>query len=326
MKHFKGMKHPIGFGSLIGLIIFLSLLLEGCVPLLPQGQSLGLSQSNNPYSGSRSSSRRRSSSNRYSGRDCGENEDCEDICRRIYRRSTVKNKCLDLPEDQVEQLEYVYDTLKTPRLEDLTEIDSEDFDVFVRTDIQTLNTLIGQFNTTEGKEVLAWIADNSDIAEVFMNVDGDYNLLERLLNALDDDTDQEALDKTINDGKSFMELAIDNGGVALDWVHNFIVNKCDNQDPSEEVCVFKEWYCETIKASDEQSWSSLVKYERFESIANEILSEYTTTYEAGGDPDDKTGRLDRVDWWTDEVNEVRELREERQLAELCSVFLVQRSN
>ena len=319
MEHFKWMRHPIGFISLISLIIFFSTLLVGC--LVPAtGPGLGLSGSDDYYDRRNEENRRRNSilnrsRDRYSGEDCEDDDDCEDICRKIYRRPTVRDECLELPVDQVEQLEEIYEALEHPRSSnDLEDIDSDDFETFVSIDLKPLDTLIGRLKSTEGKKVLTWIAESSDIAEIFMDVDNEYDLLEKLLNSLDETTDQKALEETIDGGKSFMELAIADKGAALDWVHNFIVHKCDSED-HEEVCVFQTWYCETISSSDERSWRDLVGYENFQGVANEILSEYTIS---GGRPS----------WWTDEVEEdgVDELRDAEKFSDLCSETLVENTN
>ena len=231
---------------------------------------------------------------------------------KIYRRTTVRDECLELPVDQVEQLEEIYEALERPHSDELDDIDAEDFETFVSIDLKPLNTLVGRFNSTEGKKVLAWIAQNSDIAKVFIDVDREYDLLEELLDSLDG-TLQEALDKTIDEGQNFMELAIADGGSALDWVHNFILEDCSKEadadgsvyEDQEEVCVLQKWYCEVLSHTDERTWSDLVRYDSFAGVANEILSEYTSG--------------STHDWWDEDVREdgVEELRDADDFAELC---------
>ena len=247
---------------------------------------------------------------RYSGPKCEGNSKCEEYCKDIYNRRSVREDCLELARDQVEKLWDIYEIFESPKEDELRSIDPDDFETFVEIDLRPLDTLIGKFNSSEAKRVLTWIGEESDIAEVFQDEDDDFELFKELLEGVNTNK-KSALSKNIEGGDSFMEIALSNEGPALDWIHSFFSEECDS-DSDEEVCILKEWYCEVDLNDD--SWDELLGYEDFEQIIDDILEEYkaTTTNQ-------------QPSWWDlDEELEARDL-EVDQLEDLCDLALSERS-
>ena len=260
---------------------------------------------------------------RYSGPKCEGDEDCEEICKDIYNRRSVREDCIELSAEQVDKLDEIYEAFENPSDDDLEEIDPEDFELFVEIDLRPLDTLIGKLSSSEAKRVLAWIADDEAIAEVFQEEDDDYDLLKELLDALGG-TLQDALGKTVADGDSFMEIIIDNNELALEWVHNYFAERCEGND--EEKCIFDVWYCEVM--DDDDAWDSLIGgYEEFEEIVDEILDDYTTTTATAPDADPAYHSTD-AKWWLQDDDEVEANDLEisgsgpNQLEQLCDLDLV----
>ena len=285
------------FVSSVGAMLMLTGL-TSCIVSNPQGL-LAPSRDNSQYDQSNREDRNRSSvlnraRGRYSGSACERDRECEDFCKDIYNRRSVREDCLALPLSQVEKLWEIYEIFRNPKEDDLEIIDPEDFEIFVEIDLQPLDTLIGKFGTSEAKRVLAWIAGEPDIVEIFQDEDDDFDLLKELLKSLNSNAGaqqyQQALSKTI-DRDSFIEIAISDNGPALDWIHGFFSKQCDGSDQREEICIFKEWYCDV--GLNEDSWDSLTRYEDFVEIVDEILDEYTVTDAAP------------PDWWTDETEAER---------------------
>ena len=287
--------------------------LTSCIVSNPQGL-LAPSRDDSQYDQSNREDRNRNSvlnraRERYSGSACERDRECEDLCKDIYNRRTVRKDCLALPVSQVEKLWEIYDIFRNPREDDLEIIDPEDFEIFVEIDLQPLDTLIRKFGTSEAKRVLAWIAEEPDIVEIFQDEDDDFDLLKELLKSLNSNAGaqqyQQALSKTI-DRESFIEIAISDNGLALDWIHGFFSRQCDGDNSKrEEICIFQDWYCETELNDD--SWDSLKGYDDFSEIIDEILDEYTVT------------DADIPNWWTEET-EARDLRtssSDNQLKWLC---------
>ena len=288
------MRYAIRFLALLSLGSFF---VTACITDWPQqGGGLSLPSRDNDYyerSNRRDSNRRSAlerSRSRYSGTSCERSRQCEDLCQDIYSRRSVKEDCLVLAEDQVEEIWEIYKILKNPKEDDLEDIDPEDFEIFVEIDLQPLDTLIGDFSNAETKKVLTWMIRDPDIIEIFQDEDDEYNLLEELLESLDGESGssqyQSALSKNIDGSDSFMDLAIDNDGPALDWIHSFFENQCSSSSSLEEICIFESWYCEVGLNKDR--WKSLVDYEDFEEIINEILD----SHRPASPPD----------WWTEEVD------------------------
>ena len=242
---------------------------------------------------------------RYGGPKCEWDEDCEDICKDIYNRRSVRDDCMELPVKQVEKLEEIYETFENPSDNDLASIDSVDFETFVEIDLRPLDTLIGKLSSSEAKRVLAWIADDPDIAEVFQEEDDEYDLLKKLLQNLNPDIKtalnqkiavREFISATPESEKlshaesSFMEIIIDNNETALDWVHNFFYEECAARN-DEEVCIFNDWYCQV--GLNDDYWDSLLDFEDVEQIVDDLLDDYdinssapTCWTEAVADEDD----------------------------------------
>ena len=320
-----------GRAALAAALISSSALLAGClVPNAGQQAGLSLSQDrdDNYYERrDRSNPNRRTtldrSRNRYSGEDCGEEDNCEALCRKIYSRSTVRRDCLDLAADQVENLWHIYKTFERPGESALEEIDAEDFRVFVNLDsAQRLEKLLRDLRASEGKRVLAWMMGSGDIAEVFKSADDDFKLLEDLLKSVEGGNDkyQEAMKKTISDGDSLMELALEEQGEVLEWLHDFIEDKVERAsawNDHEELGILGDWYCKILTSRDEDAWSGLVDYERFQDVANVILEEYTTV------PNTARNTGQDLSWRTDDLVDegVTDLSDERDLHDLCAYII-----
>ena len=310
--------------AFLAFLAFATVFLAGC--LVPQGgnqASLSQSREDNYYENRNRESRTREatirrSKDRYSGPDCEEDKDCIAVCRKIYR-SSARDKCEELAAEQVENLWHIYRTLERPSASALDEIDAEDFKVFVDLDRRPLDKALGssKLRPSEGKRVIAWMMSSEDVAKVFKGADDDFDVLKDLLNSLGDSGEhryQNAMKKTVSDGKGIMELAIEEQGEVLEWLHEFIEDQVESDsdwDNHEELGVLGDWYCRILSKHDEDVWNGLVDYRGFQSVADVILDGYTTK---GAD------RTTKFSWWTDDLKEegVVDLDDSRDLYKLCN--------
>ena len=206
---------------------------------------------------------------RYAGSPkCEESKACVNFCN-IYHRS-VREDCTNLHLAQVKKFRDIYKAFENFIEDSFNAINPVDFQVFVKLDIRPLEGLIRKFNAVQVQRVLAWIVDNESIAEVFLDEDDDFDLLKELLEKLHTDK-KTALSKPLYAGDSLMELAIYNGGPAMDWIHGFFGEECDSNF-GWELCILKNWYCQ-VKLNDD-SWDELVEYGDFEDIVSYILLDY----------------------------------------------------
>ena len=253
---------------------------------------------------------------RYTGPKCEGDSKCEDYCKDIYNRRSVREDCLELARAQVDKLWDIYEIFENPKDDDLVSIDPDDFKVFVEIDLRPLDVLIGKFSSSESKRVLAWIAEESDITEVFQDEDDEYRLLEELLREINTNKKQ-ALSKNLSGGDSFIEIAISENEVALEWVHNFFNEECESRS-DDEVCIFQDWYCQ-LDLKDDQ-WDELVGSDDFAQIIDDILEDFQVDGATTSDPD--------PEWWDlDEEIEARDLDitgEDNELEELCDKTIVKR--
>ena len=247
---------------------------------------------------------------RYSGPKCEGDDDCEEYCKDIYNRRSVREDCLELAQAQVEKLWEIYEIFESPKEDDLEGIDPEDFEIFVEIDNRPLDTLINKLSSSETKRVLAWVAQDEGIAEIFQDEDDEYDLLKELLGS--GDTEQQStLKKNIEGGDSFMQIAINDNEIALDWIHSFFSEDCEGNH--EEVCILKRWYCEVIE--DEDDWDRLIGYEDFEGIVNEVLENYTSNPTT-----DRTNSSGDLSWWEDdtEADKLATRGSRHELEDLCN--------
>ena len=273
------------------------------------------------------------SKKRYTGPKCEGDEDCEDICKDIYRHN-VRDECEELAIDQVEILEQIDEIFENPKERELSDIDAYDFETYVSIDLAPFDKRVGKLSSGEVKRVLTWIVENQKILEIFREVDDEYDLLKDMLKELGKGDVKQALEKSISGSDSLLEIGLEKEEEVIDWLQEYFAEECDN-NRNEEICILKEWYCEFNLNADD--WDSLVSIEKFEvDIANEILSSYCVAASASatdcesGDPDDDafvpggdnlpTGGNNG--WWQEDVENTSDLNEPEDLEDLCDEHLV----
>lgn len=256
---------------------------------------------------------------RYTGPKCEGDDDCEDICQKLYRNK-VRDECEELSIEQVEILKNIDEVFENPTERELEDIDSYDFETYVNIDLAPFDKRVSKFSSTESKRVLSWILENQDIGEIFRNADNDYDLLEEILKGLNSDI-KLALTKSITGSDSFIELAITEGDENFKWIHDYFGEECSDND-DQEVCVLQEWYCEFNLSGD--NWDNLLGNDEFEPVIKEILSEYECPACAGHAADKPGGTA--ISWWTEDVEGVNDVPEPENLDNLCPPRVLARRN
>ena len=174
---------------------------------------------------------------------CFENEDCQIICKNIYKDSVNKTKCINnLPVTQVNLLEGTYVTLEDPHRESLNQINPDNLQVLMGVAVEPVVTLINQMSQVEAGEILNWLAESKTATPVFKSMDRRFEIFKALLGKFNGDPDK-ALSSSINKGNNFIEIAVEKKNYkALDWVHEFFEEDCRIVSDHRK-CVFKEHYC-----------------------------------------------------------------------------------
>ena len=153
---------------------------------------------------------------------------CYKLCKEMYRRSDDNEECLELDIDNVEEIYDVYSDLKDGGFRKLENIDPEHFELFLNVSIASFDTIIRkEYKRSEGRDLLIWIAENEDIAEIMYDEDDDFRRLGDLLFLVQRFT-PETLDKPlsfdIENRQNLFEYAIATGNTpAMDYFLDYIL-------------------------------------------------------------------------------------------------------
>ena len=217
--------------------------------------------------------------------ECEGDRDCEEICDDIFDRRRDREDCEELNIATVERFDEVYKLLEDPDEDDLSDINPEDLDALISISIEPLDDLVGGYSSREAKEVAAWIAENSDVAEVFESEDDDFELFEAIFGEIGGGRSNafEGLEKSITGRDSFVDILVqDNNIEAFEWVQNYFEDECSSKSQDEELCVLSRW-CHLDFDNDTEE--ELLDTEEFEDLLNDLidqategdLEKYTTT-------------------------------------------------
>lgn len=219
---------------------------------------------------------------RLGGNECEDedrNHDCKDICKDIYNRGDDRDDCEKLTVRQVEALEELHELLEDPDDDDLAEVDKDDFDLYLNVSIDPFDRLVGKYSSREAKEVMLWVIEDEDVAEIFEDEDDEYKTLEALLKRIGDDRDKPFTAKL--DGKDrIMEVALDSSEFIVEWFMDFIQENTacngNNVDETDKQCF--EVYCQIADVMDEDyQYAWLDDFGSFEGYIDDVIEEGTNS-------------------------------------------------
>lgn len=273
-----------------GLLLTLSLIIVACFPPAQAPKNQDTLTVVRDYTDlkkkdvDREDTFKRSRTKHKASKECEGNDDCEDICDDIYKRRGDRNDCEELSITQVERLEELHENLEDPDYDDLKDIDSDDFDVYVNVSISSLDTLAGKWSSREVEDVLSWIADEADIAKVFSKEDDEYKIFKVLLERIgtgtaDKNKYQTALKKDLEDDTFLGMAVVAQNENALEMVHEFleevtvaspITGDCGSNVETTE-CL--RLYCDLAKAMDSDSAEELLDFDYFSKYLEDIIDD-----------------------------------------------------
>ena len=242
------------------------------------------------------------------GDPCEDSKKCSQTwCKNALELSgNTLNECKDLGEDTVEDLVKLFDNvIEDPTLSDLNDLDSEDLELVcgaVKTlGKRILEQKVDNYNATEAKDFLAWMAEKSEVMDIFRTIeeveeDGDeeaLKMIKDLLEKIGTGSGDAAIfsglqaDDLGEDGdKHFLAIAQDNNNSALiKYIHDKLIKNdeelCDDEnhpaaisgltgaasrDDEEKACVLGV-YCSIAQPSAEDDSS-----EEFREAVSQIVS------------------------------------------------------
>ena len=165
-------------------------------------------------------------------RDESSNHQCKKDCKLMYKRSADRKDCERLSEDTIEDILAVHENLEDL---DTGDIDLEDLETYLKVSINGLTQLIEDYGKTDARNMLEWITDDEDIAEIFEGYDEDFEFLQTLLDEATSGASQthDFFTYTISNDKSLFEMALGNE-VALDWFLDFLFATDSNCNTGRE--------------------------------------------------------------------------------------------
>ena len=191
-----------------------------------------------------------------------ESHECYVLCKSMYKRKPDQEECAELTPDNIEAMYEMWQDLETGRLNNLENIDAEHFDWFLKVSIAGFDSLIRGYKRSEAEEVLVWIAENDDIAEVMRDEDDDFETLEELLSLVERfelDSVEEPFIAEI-DRKTLFEYAIETGNdIAMDYFFDYFFQthkSCWKDTEISRECLIK--VCAIGASIDERDRDSLL--------------------------------------------------------------------
>ena len=201
-------------------------------------------------------------------------EPCKEQCDEMYKRKKDREDCEELTVNQITALFELYEILEEPDVDDLQEVEVEDFDVFLNVSMAVMEDLIDDWNSREAKDFLYWVVSNEEVAVVFEKEDYDYNALTDLLKKISRFRYSEIYTPFITkiEGGRLMEVAIDSRSEkVIEWFMEYIEDKnssCQDETVSRDCFSI---YCRIGKKIDTDSMENWLDYKEFESYIEDIV-------------------------------------------------------
>ena len=223
-------------------------------------------------------------------------DDCEEICRDIYKRRDDREDCQKLEVDLIDDLEEMYEILEDAKDSGngaLNEIDSNLFETYINISIASLDRVVKEYSISKAENFIYWLIKDETIGEIFRNEDDKHNTLEEVLKQLDkdnysNDTGEihKIFYKSIEGGNTLMELIAGSSNEVVEWFMDFINEKnaeC-KEDPKTRLC-FVGVYCQIGKELDEDGKNDWLSNKSFEDYLKRIIGKKVNSRDATKDTD-----------------------------------------
>lgn len=188
---------------------------------------------------------------------CSSEKTCHRMCSTIFD-STVLEDCMALSLAQVRRLDRIYGNLKDNNIDRLREARLSDLKVFLNVSPMPVERQFIKMGAESAKVLAWWIATDWDAARLFYEEDEGFLLLEALFKEIQF-TIVSALQTELKNGGSYYQIAFEYGNeYALDWIHSYFVNSCDNR----EACLLGQ-YCQLNRFHYEEFSNEILAYKPF---------------------------------------------------------------
>ena len=206
-----------------------------------------------------------------------ESHECYELCKSMYKRGPDQEECAELTPDNITAMYEMWRDLETGRLNNLEQINSEHFDWFLNVSIAGFDSLIRDYKRSEAEEVLIWIAENDNVAEVMRDEDNDFETLEELLSLVarfELNTVENPFIEEI-DRKTLFEYAIGTGNdLAMDYFLDYFFQthkSCRKDNEITVACL--TLVCKIGASIDERDREHLFDSSIFSNFARDIIKD-----------------------------------------------------
>ena len=232
----------------------------------------------------------------------GDTEKCEDkdkkhkcyeYCDDMFRSNRDEEDCEELTVAQVEAMWELYELLEDPDADELEDINSEVFDLYLNISIKSLDDLIGKYSRSDAKEFLIWLINNEEIAKIFRKEDDNHKSLEALLKKFSGsytssghDISQPFLKKLDRD--KLIEEAM-GSELILEWFQDYIneKNNACKSDTDTRGCFAV--YCKIGNGIDDTARDDWMDSDDFESYIEDIIDEKVNSRQGTGNNRNTSG-------------------------------------
>ena len=252
----------------------------------------------------------------------GDTEKCEDkdkkhkcyeYCDDMFRSNRDEEDCEELTVAQVEAMWELYELLEDPDADELEDINSEVFDLYLNISIKSLDDLIGKYSRSDAKEFLIWLINNEKIAKIFRKEDDNHKSLEALLKKFSGsytssghDISQPFLKKLDRD--KLIEEAM-GSELILEWFQDYINEKNNACKSDTETRGCFAVYCKIGEGMDDDERDDWLDSGDFESYIEDIIEEKVNSRQGVGDKRNASGWIheDASGSDSDEIGDVGDL-------------------
>ena len=207
--------------------------------------------------------------------ECSENRGCRDTCDDIFRSRRDREECEELSIADVERMEDVFKVLENPDGDDLEDLDLEVLEELLDINSDPLKTAISRMNQSEKKDFLLWFAEDSEAAQLIIDVEEEFDIREALFERfIVNPSSRSDLNQNIKGGKTFVELALEEGNEpVLEWLHSSFEITCERfrsspRDEDYPLCVFNIYCGWQLDIDIEDEYFG---YEFFTDLLDEVL-------------------------------------------------------
>ena len=261
----------------------------------------------------------------------GDTEKCEDkdkkhkcyeYCDDMFRSNRDEEDCEELTVAQVEAMWELYELLEDPDADELEDINSEVFDLYLNISIKSLDDLIGKYSRSDAKEFLIWLINNEEIAKIFRKEDDNHKSLEALLKKFSGsytssghDISQPFLKKLDRD--KLIEEAM-GSELILEWFQDYINEKNSACKSDTETRSCFAVYCKIGDGIDDTARDDWMDFDDFESYIEDIIDEKVNSRQGTGSNRNNSGWIheDASGSNSDEIGDVRDI-DDNWVDDLC---------